>query len=331
MELLTQREAVVQSWREFERAKDAKTSLPGADIGIHELNLAIGGHVRKKLTSIAGRSGMGKTALITPMFEAGRRVVGNKKPKFMFCTWEMPASEVVARSISFQTGFSWRMLFQATKLLNEKQIEMIKRAYKNAQDIDVYYQELSTDISTIEKMAEDFAIKCQEEEKEVDYEIIPVLIIDYVGMAKFTGSRELRTYAIADFMNRCKGIAKKNDMHVVVLAQINRGADSKDLPDRSDLSDSQSIEQASDNLIILHRPEYQGNRTIIDPSTQLEIDSANKAMFRIMKGRSFGIGDIVVNCDIKANRFWSMEHLFDFNYWELYEDEEFWKSFFNLK
>jgi replicative DNA helicase len=330
MELLTQKEAVVQSWNEFSRAKDAKTSLPGADMGIHDLNIAIGGHVRKKVTSIAGRSGMGKTALITPMFEAGKRVVGNKKPKFLFCTWEMPASEVVARSISFQTGMSWRTLFQATKLLNNEQVDLIKAAYKNAVDIDVTYQEMSTDISTIETISNQFAEKCAEEEALVDYEIVPVLIIDYVGMAKFTGSRELRTYAIGDFMNRCKGIAKKNNMHVIVLAQISRNADSKDLPDRVDLSDSQSIEQASDNLIILHRPEYQGNKTIIDPSTGLQVDATGKAMFRIMKGRSFGTGDLLVNCDIKANRFWSMDHLFEFNYWELYEDEAFWRSFFNL-
>lgn len=330
MNLITQKEAIVQSWNDFSRAKDSKTSLPGADIGIHDLNLAIGGHVRKKVTSIAGRSGMGKTALLTPMFEASRRIVGDKRPRFLFCTWEMPASEVVSRHISFKTGYSWRMLFQATKLLKEDQIGLIKSAYAETRDLDIQYQELSTDISTIEQMAEEFCNETKEIEREVDYEIVPVIVIDYIGMAKFTGSKELRTYAIADFMNRAKGIAKKNDCHIVVLAQINRAADSKDMPDRSDLSDSQSIEQASDNMIILHRPEYQGNKTVVNPYTGQPVDSTNKAMLRLLKGRSFGIGDILVNCDIKLSRFWSLDHLFEYKYWELYENEEFWKKFFGL-
>lgn len=329
--LITQKEAVRQSWDEFSKAKDASTSLPGADIGIHDLNLAIGGHVRKKVTTIAGRSGMGKTALLTPMFDAGGRVVGGKAPEFLFCTWEMPSSEVASRHISYKTGLSWRMMFQGAKMLTDAQIRHIKASYTDISKLPITYQELSTDISSVELMAEKFVELCNEKQQIVDYEITPVIVIDYIGMAKFSGSKELKTYAIADFMNRCKGIAKKLDCHVVVLAQINRGADSKDMPDRGDLSDSQSIEQASDNLIILHRPEYQGNKLVVNPYDGKSLDSANKVLLRIIKGRSFGIGDILMNCDIKCNRFWSMDHLFDFNYWDLYSDEGFWRSFFNIK
>src|SRR3989304_8769924 len=121
--LISQRDAVLQSWEEFSKAKSASTSLPGADIGIHDLNLAIGGHVRKKVTTIAGRSGMGKTALLTPIFDAGGRVVGGKSPEFLFCTWEMPSSEVASRHVSFKTGLSWRMLFQGAKMLTDLQLE----------------------------------------------------------------------------------------------------------------------------------------------------------------------------------------------------------------
>ena len=327
--IVRQSDAVNISFENFRGKLTGPIELPGADIGIHDLNMAIGGHIRKKLTTIAGRSGMGKTATIIPMFESSNRVVCGRKPTFMFLTWESPAEEIVDRYISFKTGLPWRNLFQLTRLLSRSQIADIERYYSEASSLPIVYQELSTDYDHIRKLVRWFTEVCnKKQEGEKNVELIPVIILDYIGMAKLSGSRESRTSKLSELMNQLKGLAKEFDCHIIPLAQINRSADSKDLPGRDDLSDSQGIEQASDNLIVIHRPEYQGNETItIDGRTET---SKGKAMFRILKGRSFGTGDIITNCDIRSNRFWSLSHTDDFKFWELYDDELFWKKTFGI-
>jgi replicative DNA helicase len=325
--LIFQKKAVERSFQGFEKNLKSPAQLPGADIGIHDLNMAIGGHMRKKLTTIAGRSGMGKTALTIPMFDAGNRVVSGRRPHYLFLTWEMPCEEVVERYISYKTGYSWRMLFQATSLLGEDKIGMIKKYYNEAMNLPVVYQEMSTSLDKIYEMSAWFADKCDKAGKRDGIEVVPVMLIDYVGMAKFTGSNDLKTYKITEFMHGLKGLAKQDGSHVIALAQISRAADSKALPGRDDLSDSVGIEQASDNLGILHRPEYMGQDVI---PINGGIPSKDKAMFRLMKGRAFGTGDMVMNCDIKCNRFWNEDHAFEYNYWEQYAQKEFWRQTFGL-
>lgn len=326
--LVYQKEAVEKSFSNFIEGLEGPPKLPGADMGHHELNMAIGGHMRKKLTTIAGRSGHGKTASVIPMFDACTRIVSGKRPAYLFLTWEMPSEEVVDRYISFKSGLSWRMLFQATKLMSKEKLNEVKSYYEGAKSLSVVYQELSTDLDHIRELTSWFSEMCDKKSSIEGVEIVPVVLIDYIGMAKFTGSNELRTHKISEMMNGLKGVAKSEDSHIIVLAQINRSADSQDLPDRKDLSDSQGIEQASDNLIILHRPEYVNADTI--QVGDIKMPSKDKAMFRLMKGRSFGTGDIIVNCEARHSRFWSLDHAFGFEYWKMYEDERFWMKTFGL-
>lgn len=324
--LIPQLRAVGKSLEEFKSVSESEPKLFGADMGIHDLNMAIGGHIPKKLTTIAGRSGHGKTASVIPMFKAAERVVGGKKPAFVFLTWEMASEEVVSRYICHETGLSWRLIYQVPWLLTAEQKASIHLAYEKAKSLPILYQEMSTNFSEIERISDYFCDVCSKKSVTDGVEIVPVMIIDFIGMAKFEGSKDLRTYKISEFMHNLKGLSKKNGQHTIALAQINRSADDKEMPGRNDLSDSQGIEQASDNLFILHRPEYQSVKEI--SLGDEKIDSTDKVIFRLLKGRSVGVGDIVMSCEARHSRFWSLDHLHDFEYHKLYDDPQFWKNHF---
>ena len=149
-------------------------------------------------------------------------------------------------------------------------------------------------------------------------------------MANLSGSG-LRTYGISDFMNGCKRLANETSSAFCIFAQINRSADDKDMPERNDFADSQSIEMASDNLILLHRPEYNNIRIIQDPDTGATVDSTNKMLVRVLKSRDFGTGDKLINCDIKFDRFWDILHDdWNYPYYKLYSDKNFWMKELNL-
>ena len=115
-----------------------------------------------------------------------------------------------------------------------------------------------------------------------------------------------------------------------MYSQINRSSDEKDIPSRSDFSDSQSIENAADNLILLHRPEYNNIATIYNPETGEQEDSRGKMLLRVLKCRDFGTGDKLIGCDIKHFRFYDLNMEHGYHYWDMYSDPQFWKSYFKL-
>jgi replicative DNA helicase len=222
------------------------------------------------------------------------------------------------------------MLSQGAKLLGDETYKAIRNAYVEAEKLPVTYQQNSTNIRVVKRLVLEFIESCENKAKIEKILIQPVVIIDYIGMAMFDGSG-LRTYGIGDFMNGCKQLANQTGAAFCIFAQINRGADSKDMPERSDFSDSQSIEMASDNLLLLHRPEYNGIPVITDPSTGLEMGSEGKMLIRILKGRDFGTGDVLINCDIKHYRFWDLDHdRWSYPYWTDYNKKEFWMQQFGF-
>lgn len=328
--IIDQPQAAKKSWVRYLENQSREWGLYGHDTGIHDLNMAIGGWIPTKLTTIAGRSGHGKTALTSAIFEAGARVMNGRRVEFCFFTWEMESSYLVDRYITYKTGISGRMLTQGAKLLDPTQQALIKDAYEEALTLPIQYQEMSIDIEKVKRIFTEFCEKVRKKSEEEGIEIIPVGIIDFIGMAKFE-SAGLRTYGIGDFMSGLKSLCNSTGGAFMVIAQINRSADDRDVPQRSDLSDSQSIENNSDNLIIIHRPEYNNILSIKNPSTGEEEDARNKMLFRVCKGRDFGTGDMLLGCEMNKYRFWNLEFGYESKYWENYSDQEFWKKQFNLQ
>lgn len=328
--LVEQSQATNKSWARYLENQNRDWGLYGHDTGIHDINMAIGGWIPTKLTTIAARSGIGKTSLVCSFFDAGSRVLNGRRAEFCFFTWEMESSYLVDRYISYKTGIQSRMLTQGAKLLSIEDKKIVREAYEEAIKLPVQYQEMSIDINKVKSVFTEFCKGVKEKSKAEGVEIIPVGIIDYIGMAKFE-SAGLRTYGIGDFMSGLKSLCNNTGGSFVAIAQINRSADDKDIPARSDLSDSQSIENNSDNLIILHRPEYNGIPMIKNPSTGEEMPSENKMLLRVVKGRDFGTGDILMGCEISKYRFWNLDLGYESKYWYNYSDKEFWIKQFGLR
>ena len=328
-ELISQVEATNESWSRFKHNRERDWGLFGHDMGIHDLNLNLGGWVPKKVTTIAGRSGHGKTALVTPMFKGGARILNGRRAEFLFFSWEMGASYVVDRHICNEAGITLRMLNQGAKLLDGGVLERLRGYFNEARRLPVTYQQMSLNIETLKSIGYKFVEECEKKSVIEGIDVQPVIVIDYVGMAQFQ-SAGLRTYGIGDFMNAFKQFCNVTNAAGLVFAQINRTADEKTVPDKSDLSDSQAIEMASDNLIIIHRPEYNNDQFVFDPRQEKEISSKNKMLCRVVKSREYGTADFVLENDMKYFRFHHLDHTPDYKYWELYSDRQFWLDHFGL-
>lgn len=330
-DLITQRDATKASWERLKTNRERDWDLYGYDIGLHPLNMAIGGLIPTRVTVIGGRSGTGKTALTAPMFEAALRTkVDGSRVEYLFFTWELDPTIVVDRSICSSLGLTLRQLNQGAKLLDDNLMEVINGAYKATSRFPITYHIHSTDINEVRGIAMEFIHRCREKSKVEGVYVHPVICIDYLNMAQFDSSG-LRTYGIADFMNGLKQLCNHEKASAVVFAQLSRETDKQNkIPDRSDFSDSSAIENAADNLIVLYRPEYHKIATILNPDTGMEEDSTGKMLVRVLKGRDYGIGDFLIRCDIKHFRFWDYGQKWNHEYWTDYTQEQFWLQEFGL-
>ncbi len=328
--IVTQKSAVDQSYNRLTSNIAREWGLYGADTGLHTLNMLLGGLVPTRLTTIGARSGTGKTALTVQMFDAGARVSNGRRCEFLFFTWELDPSLIIDRSICNKAGVTLRMLNQGAKLLDRMTLDRINAAYSTTSGLPVYYQTISTDIKQVRQIANDFVERCREKSKVEGIEVMPIGVVDYLNMAMFEGAG-LRTYGIADFMNGLKQSANETGMAWVVLAQLHRGVDKENrIPDRADFSDSAAIENASDNLVVLYRPEYHHIPTIRNPETGEEEDSRNKMLVRVLKCRDYGPADVLMMADVKYFRFHDCEHEWNTPYHELYNTQDFWVNKFGL-
>jgi replicative DNA helicase len=329
--IVSQRKAVEESWERLSINRVREWDLYGYDTGVHPLNMAIGGIIPTKVTVIGGRSGSGKTALTTPMFDATlRRKVDGSRIEYLFFTWELDPSIVIDRAICSRANVTLRQLNQGAKLLGEKTMAQIKSAYSLASKFPISYHIYSTNIAEVIAVSREFVERCKAKGELEGAHVQPVICIDYLNMAQFE-EEGLRTYGIADFMNRLKGFCNETKAAAVVFTQLKREVDkSNKLPDRSDFSDSAAIENAADNLVVIYRPEYHNIDLVIDPDTGIEVDSRGKMLVRILKCRDYGTGDVLINCDIKHFRFWDKFQRHDQEYWKDYGTKEFWMREFNL-
>jgi replicative DNA helicase len=187
------------------------------------------------------------------------------------------------------------------------------------------------DIKGLIRIAENWA----KQQKDTHYGVM----IDYLGLARLSSAGN-RTYSIGDFVNGLKGFVNNTGAWAVMLTQIGRQSDpqktvnkkgeeywtNEDGPNRDDLADSRSIEDASDNLIIGFRPEQFKMPTIKDPNSFSVLPSRGLAMFKVEKSRDYGQSQFLVRCDVAVNRFWDMDDSFDEAYWLRYKNENFWKQ-----
>jgi len=241
----------------------------------------------------------------------------------------MDSSYLVDRHISNRVGITNKELTQAAKLMGEKTLQKVNDAYQEAKSLNVTYHQSSTDINEVKRIVIKFVEECNRKSDIEGIRVQPIIVLDYLGMAKFDGGG-LRTYGIGDFVNGMKQLINKTGASACLFSQINRSADEKDIPSRADFSDSQSIENASDNLILIHRPEYNRIATVYDPDLGEEVDSTNKMLLRVFKCRDFGTGDKLIGCDIKYYRFYDLGMEYGYEYWNDYNDKEFWKQQLNL-
>ncbi len=249
-------EALRRAVDSAERAQRRGGKISGVTSGFTDIDSLLGGLQASDLLIIAGRPGMGKTALGTNMaFHAARAYAqdmeaGAELPRgapVLFFSLEMAAQQLSARILSEQTEIEmWKI---RNGKFSESEWEKFVLTMQDLSTLPLYIDDTGG-ISIAQIAARARRLKREKN--------IGVIVVDYLQLIEPSRRAENRVQEITEVTKGLKALAKELNVPVVALSQLSRGVDSRDdkRPVLSDLRESGSIEQDADVVMFVYREEY---------------------------------------------------------------------------
>jgi replicative DNA helicase len=242
-----------------ERAFRMAGHVAGLSTGLRDLDAKTGGMHPSDLLILAGRPGMGKTALATKiafgaaqaLVDAARKLDSNAPPKGTVAIFslEMSAEQLATRLLSETARISG---------------DRIRRGDIGQRDFDKFVQ-VSREIASLPIHIDDtpaitlsaLRTRCRRLKRTKGLSLI---VVDYLQLMRpSAGTRpENRVLEISQITQGLKAIAKELAVPVLALSQLSRAVESREdkRPMLSDLRESGTIEQDADAVMFVYRDEY---------------------------------------------------------------------------
>ena len=241
-------------------ALPARGKLSGIATGLRDLDRMMGGLQHSDLVILAGRPGMGKTALATNLaYNVARAWRGEVRPDghieavnggiVGFFSLEMSAEQLATRIIAEQTEIPSYRIRRGEIEAND--FDRIAEAAREMETIPLYIDQ-SGGLSIAQLAAR---ARRQKRQKGLDR-----LVIDYIQLLSGSSKRasEGRVQEVTEITTNLKALAKELSIPILALSQLSRQVENRDdkRPQLSDLRESGSIEQDADVVMFVYREEY---------------------------------------------------------------------------
>ncbi len=216
-------------------ANNFDNKIDKIDTGFWQLDGLLGGLQRGNMFVVAARPGMGKTAFaincMMRMCSQGTRV--------LFDSLEMTKEQIMDRIISCGMKINSRKI--SSRNLSETERETMNSL------LNEIYTTYSLNIDDTPGVDIDYI------ERQLDKVPVDVLIIDYIGLIKPDSRYKNKYEAVGEISKDLKKLAKKYNIAVIVLCQLNRETEKNKggIPNLSNLRDTGQIEQDADYIMFL--------------------------------------------------------------------------------
>ncbi|MCB8877233.1 replicative DNA helicase [Acidisoma silvae] len=257
---ITIEKALALSIETAERAFQRSGSVSGLSTGLRDLDAKTGGLHPSDLVILAGRPGMGKTALVTKVAS------GAAKASLAESRKEGGGDKALQGAVAvFSLEMSSEQL--ATRLLAEEARvsgDRIRRGDIGPKDFDRFVQ-VSREMAQMPLEIDDtpaitlsaLRTRCRRLKRSKG---LALVIVDYLQLMRpAAGTRpESRVLEISMITQGLKALAKELAVPVIALSQLSRAVESREdkRPQLSDLRESGSIEQDADMVMFIYRDEY---------------------------------------------------------------------------
>ncbi|MEM8813592.1 MAG: replicative DNA helicase [Pseudomonadota bacterium] len=291
--------------------------LSGISTGISDLDRMLGGFQPSDLVVLAGRPGMGKSALATNiafnMARAHRAATGADGRKTTtngaivgFYSLEMSSEQLATRILAEQSGVPSSDIRRGA--ITEDQFQKLAVASQEMQTAPLFLDQTGG-ISIAQLAARARRLKRQYG--------LDVLMVDYLQLVTGSSKRagENRVQEITEITTSLKALAKELSVPILALSQLSRQVEAREdkRPMLSDLRESGSIEQDADVVLFVYREKYyvqakkpaEGTEEFFKWQADMERVN-NKAEVIIGKQRHGPTGTVELRFDEEVTRFSSI-------------------------
>ena len=236
-------------------ARKSDGGLSGVSTGLTDLNAKMGGLHRSDLIILAGRPGMGKSALATTMafHSATTTRTGEEAKPVAFFSLEMSAEQLGTRILSERARIDSNAIRQGD--LNADEFDRLVEV-SNQLSVAPFYIDDTPSLSVSQ-----VASRARRMKRTGG---LGLIVVDYLQLLtpQLGVKSENRVQEISNISRSLKAIAKELDVPVLALSQLSRAVEQREdkRPNLSDLRESGSIEQDADVVLFIYREEYYLNK-----------------------------------------------------------------------
>lgn len=299
-------DAIAEAMAEVEEAH--KGEKIGLSTGISDLDEIIGRLQPTDLLILAGRPGMGKSALAANIAYHVAREKNDKDGVIIagtpvaFYSLEMSKAQVALRLMGESSEIASSKMRKGE--LDGDQLQKLREHIKSMARIPVTVDDTGS-ISIAQLAARARRLKRRKN--------IGLLIVDYLQLMKSNKQTGNRVQDVAEITTGLKALAKELRVPIIALSQLSRGVESRDnkRPQLADLRESGSIEQDADIVMFVYREEYYLERekpSLTEPAAYADWNDklmkvAGVAEIIVAKQRHGSTGIVKAHFDKELMRF----------------------------
>ena len=256
-------------YERVDRLSHRDDEILGVPTGFIDLDRLLSGLQPSDLLIIAGRPGQGKSAFLMSI---AKNAAQRNKHVAIF-SLEMSNEQLVQRLIAQETGIDSQRL--RTGKLSENEWPIFAQSIEVLGDTHIYLDDTPA-ITPLQ-----LRTKCRRLHMEFNLDLI---VIDYIQLMSSGMRNENRVQEVSFISRQLKVLAKELNVPVLAAAQLSRAVEQRadKRPMLSDLRESGSLEQDTDVVMFIYRPD------------QYEQDSTmtNAAEIIISKHRNGPVGSV---------------------------------------
>ena len=218
-------------------------------------NIGTGGIEPNVIYTIAGISGSGKSAFANMLESDIIDLNPNEDVVVLSFSFEMLSSKQVDRKISKKLRRTTKSLYSVGNPLTDFDYECIKNSADTFRKYPIYYVDAALTVGQISEIIREF-------QQTIAKDKWLVVMLDHMLLLKGSGEESERI-VISDMEKEFIDLKKIGKTTIIQISQMNREIEKSErinnrqshYPMRSDISTSDTVYQASDYVIVIHRPE----------------------------------------------------------------------------
>ncbi len=245
---------------EMEAISSRGGGLSGVPTGFADLDDLTNGLHAGQMVVLAGRPGSGKSTLALDLARAAS--IDNGLTSVIF-SLEMSQTEITMRLLSAEASVPLNHIRNGK--MSDDDWTRVANKMGQVSEAPMFIDD-SPNLTMMEIRAKARRLKQRHD--------LRLVVIDYIQLMTSGRKVESRQLEVSEFSRQIKLLAKELDLPVVALSQLNRGPEQRTdkKPMLSDLRESGSLEQDSDLVLLVHRPDMYDKES--DRAGEADLDVA---------------------------------------------------------